>query len=81
MSSVELRPPLPEMLPHREVRFIAPCGSALPPATLAAIALAITEALPAGDFSASADGTLVFSPIRLPWDQAAREEALERATA
>ena len=78
MPSVELRPPLPEMLPHREVQFIAPCRSAFTPASLAAIALALTEMLPAGDFSALPDGTLVFAPIRSPWDQAAREEALER---
>ncbi len=80
MSSVELRPPLPEQLPHRDVLFVLPdLATTLSPAILSAIASAIAQSLPPGDFTAQDNGTIIFRTPLSAWSKAAREEALERA--
>lgn len=56
MSSFVLRPPLPDGLSHAEIDFIAPSEDKLSGASVAAIAAALRELLPAGDFTVGADG-------------------------
>jgi|688.fasta_scaffold157169_3 hypothetical protein len=79
MASVELRPPLPPALPHKEVAFVLPRGNLLSPELVAAIAAALAEALPNGDFVAHPDGSLLFAEPHSPWSLRAREDALERS--
>jgi hypothetical protein len=56
MSSFVLRPPLPEGLSHSDIEFILPSEATLSAAAVAAIAAALQELLPLGDFTVGADG-------------------------
>lgn len=80
MATVELRPPLPPGLPHQEVPFIVPIiAGCISPETLAAIAAALGEVLPPGDFCARGDGSLYFEQLSSAWMQCGRDEALDRS--
>ncbi len=79
MASVELRPPLPPNLPHKDAPFVLPRGGLPSPELLAAIAAALSESLPCGDFVAQPDGSLLFAQPHSPWSLRAREESLDRS--
>lgn len=81
MASVELRPPLPSSLPHKDAPFVLPRGGLLSPELVAAVAAALAESLPSGDFVAQPDGSLLFAQLHSPWSLRAREESLDRSPA
>ncbi len=83
MSTVELRPPLPPPLNHAGITFVQGCArhpAAVPPSTVAAIATALNQLLPAEDFVVTGDGRFEFneSGIQSAWSVAARLEAVAR---
>lgn len=82
MDSSLLRPPLPEGLSHTDIRFISPASGALSESTLVAIATALNQLLPRGDFSVSADGVVTAVSEAVPpslWLQAGLVEGIERS--
>lgn len=82
MDSSLLRPPLPEGLTHRDIRFVSPCSGALSESVLVAIATALHELLPPGDFSVTAEGdTRASSEAARPslWFNAGLLEGIERS--
>jgi hypothetical protein len=78
-----LYPPLPPASADREVPFIVstPPLDSIDPQTVAAIALALNQLLPAGDLSASATGVLTCSSSspESAWVVTARIEAVSRS--
>ncbi len=83
MSTVELRPPLPPPLSHEGITFVkSPSrhATALSPNTVVAIATALNQLLPSGDFVVTGDGRLelIESGVPSAWSVAARLEAVER---
>lgn len=83
MSTVELRPPLPPPLTHEGVIFVKSPprrAPALSPNTVVAIATALNQLLPSGDFVVTGDGRLelIESGAHSAWCVAARLEAVER---
>jgi hypothetical protein len=83
MSSCALRPPLPEGLSHAGIQFISPSEGALSDTILGAIAVALQELLPAGDFSVGADGAFRSSAPTSQgsslWFQVGLHEGIERS--
>jgi hypothetical protein len=82
-SSTTLYPPLSPATTDREVPFIVatPPAQALNAQTVAAIALALNELLPAGDLSVSTTGVLTSTSAapESAWSVAARIEAVSRS--
>ena len=83
MSTVELRPPLPPPLSHEGITFVKSPPrhvAALSPNTVVAIATALNQHLPSGDFVVTGDGRLeiIESGVPAAWCVAARLEAVER---
>jgi len=84
MRNVKLRPPLPPPLSHEGIAFVSTPAhdpQRLSPQTLVAIALALGELLPSGDFVSTADGKLYQQDVapQSPWVTAARLESVERS--
>lgn len=84
MNNIELRPPLPPPLSHSGITFVF--GSfdqafTLSPATVCAIAAALTNILPAGELSVAPDGRILCcsETVRSIWHQTGLLEGLERA--
>lgn len=80
---IELAPPLPPPLSHEGITFVtgeAPPKRALNERTIAAIAAALQQLLPPGDFITCHDGTLMGcgGETPTPWGLAARNEALRK---
>jgi len=78
-----LRPPLPPPLSHEGIIFVP--GAVRPgdisQETLLLIASALGNALPPGDFTVDATGTLHYTTTESPslWRAAGRLEAIERS--
>lgn len=82
MSSVSLRPPLPEGLSHAGIQFIRPSEGKLSDSIVGAIAVALLELLPAGDFSVGANGTFSASSAQQGgslWFHVGLHEGIERS--
>jgi hypothetical protein len=79
----KLRPPLPPPLSHEGILFVpgAVRSGEISQETLSLIASALGNALPAGDFTIDASGTLHFSTTESPslWRSVGRLEAVERS--
>jgi hypothetical protein len=78
-----LRPPLPPPLSHEGIAFVAApsqTSGELSAAEIAAIASALSSALPPGDFHLTEGGTLLYSNSGQlsPWGLAGRLESLRR---
>jgi hypothetical protein len=83
MSTIELRPPLPPPLSHEGITFVKSPprhATALSPNTVVAIAMALNQLLPSGDFVATGDGRLELqgAGASSAWSVAARLDAVER---
>ena len=80
---VELRPPLPSSLLDRDAPFVAPGPqvSALSPEVIVAIACALNEILPQGDFIAVSSGRITYEHPApgSTWYRTGILEALERS--
>jgi hypothetical protein len=82
MDSFALRPPLPEGLSHSGIEFIPPSEGKLPEAVVAAIAGALQELLPRGDFTVGANGAFSASPTQHGgslWFHVGLHEGIERS--
>ncbi len=79
-----LRPPLPPPLSHEGIIFVpgAVRSGELSHETLSLIASALGNALPPGDFTVDASGTLRFTTTESPslWRSTGRVEAIERSS-
>lgn len=82
-TTITLYPPLPPSTADRDIPFVAsaPPSQALNSQTVAAIALALNQVLPAGDLSVSSTGALTCSSSspESAWSIAARIEAVSRS--
>ncbi len=78
-----LRPPLPPPLSHEGILFVpgAVRSGEISHDTLALIASVLGNALPPGDFTVDATGTLHYTTTESPslWRAAGRLEAIERS--
>jgi hypothetical protein len=83
MSSFSLRPPLPEGLSHSGIQFVLPSEEKLSDAIVGAIAVALQELLPAGDFSVGPDGVIMSAASTTCgsslWFQVGLHEGIERS--
>ncbi len=77
------RPPLPVGLSHSGVHFIQPAKMAIDISTLVAIASALQELLPRGDFTMTPHGPLLSTPNNAEtsslWHRAGLLEGIERS--
>jgi hypothetical protein len=83
MSSFSLRPPLPEGLSHSGIQFVLPSEGKISDAIVGAIAVALQELLPAGDFSVGANGAFMRAAPTTQggslWFQVGLHEGIERS--